>query len=76
MAEITVSRQLKATYGTDADTKVTHSMDCLANLDAENVSTTMDTIISKNVFTDKDGNPLTIALGAMVRTITEDELFG
>ena len=76
MALKIVSRLLKAFYGTDADTKVTHSMPCLENLDAENVSTIMDTVISKGVFTDKDGNPLTIDLGATVRTTTDEELFG
>ncbi len=76
MASKIVSRLLKAFYGTDADTKVTHSFPCVENPDAENVSTVMDTIIGKNVFTDKDGNPLTIALGATVRTTIDDELFG
>ena len=75
MAAKIVSRLLKAVFGTDADTKVTHSVPCVEKPDAENVSTTMDTVISKNVFTDKDGNPLTIALGATVRTTTEEVLF-
>ena len=75
MALKIVSRLLKAFYGTDADTKVTHSMPCLENLDAENVSTIMDTVISKNVFTDAEGNPLSIALGATIRTTTDEDLF-
>ena len=71
-----VSRTLKTVYGTDADTKVTHSMPCVENPDAENVSTVMDTIVEKNVFTDSEGNPLTISLSATVRTISDDLLFG
>ncbi len=57
------------------DTKVTHSMSCVDNLDPENVSTVMDTVVSKNIFTDSEGNPLTISLGAFVRTISDEMLF-
>ncbi len=75
MAETLVSRTLKTVYGTEADTKVAHSMPCVENPDAENVSTVMDTVISKNVFTDSEGNPLSISLSATVRTIRDDVLF-
>ena len=75
MAEVLVSRTLKAKYGTDADTEVTHSMPCVENPDAENVSTVMDTVISKGVFEDGKGNPLSIALSATVRSIRDDVLF-
>ena len=67
MALKIVSRLLKAFYGTDADTKVTHSFPCVENPDAENVSTTMDTVIIKNVFTDKDGNPIKDVTGKAVQ---------
>lgn len=75
MAETLVSRTLYTKYGTEADTQVTHSFPCVENPDAENVSTIMDTVISKNVFTDADGNPLSISLSAKVRTIRDDVLF-
>ena len=50
-------------------------MPCVENPDAENVSTVMDTVISKGVFEDGKGNPLSIALSATVRTIRDDVLF-
>ena len=75
MAETLVSRTLYTKYGTEADTQVTHSFPCVENPDAENVSTVMDTVISKGVFEDGKGNLLTIALGATVRTISDDVLF-
>lgn len=76
MAETLISRTLKITYGTEQDTKVTHSMETMEHLEAETVSNVMDTVIGKNVFTDAEGNALHVAESALIRTITEQQLFG
>ena len=75
MSEVTTSRKLYVGYGTDANTRVTHSMDVREDVTAEEVSTAADTIIGKNVFGDSSGNLIAVAESAVVRTITEKRLF-
>ena len=75
MSEITTSQKVEVTYSTDAGTRVKHSLDARADITAEEVSTAADTIISKNVFGDSEGNAISVAESALLRTITEKPLF-
>ena len=76
MAEKLVSKSLLMGFGSDQGNEKTITLKNAAdNLDAETVSTNMDTILSKNVLQYADGDPLVTALSAKVRTVTDDELF-
>lgn len=74
MAETT--HELELVFGTDAGTDFTVSvMDCVAEPDAEAVSTAMDTIISENVLTDNAGNPATYSKAAYHVATTREAMF-
>ncbi|MBR5319418.1 MAG: DUF2922 domain-containing protein [Peptococcaceae bacterium] len=76
MAEAVTSRSLIMGFQSDLgnDKNITLK-NAAGNLDAETVSTNMDTIISKGVFQYADGDPLAIAVSAKVRTVTDNQLF-
>lgn len=73
---MTTSKTLYMRFGNDEGEKVTVALpDPVDNADAENVSTVMDVVLSKQVLLAKDGSKLTVALSAMIRTVEEQELF-
>ena len=73
---MTTSKTLYMRFGNDEGEKVTVALpDPVDNADAENVSTVMDVVLSKQVLLAKDGSKLTVALSAMIRTGEEQDLF-
>ncbi|MGM9526336.1 MAG: DUF2922 domain-containing protein [Peptococcaceae bacterium] len=73
---MTTSKTLYMRFGNDEGEKVTVALpDPVDNADAENVSTVMDVVLSKQVLLAKDGSKLTVALSAMIRTVEEQDLF-
>ena len=67
---MTTSKTLYMRFGNDEGEKVTVALpDPVDNADAENVSTVMDVVLSKQVLLAKDGSKLTVALSAMIRTV-------
>lgn len=76
MAEVVTKKEFIATFGTDYDTKVNVSVsDPVDTLDAEQASNAADALIGTNVFQDANGNPITQAETAKIRTTTENILF-
>ena len=73
---MTTSKTLYMRFGNDEGEKVIVALpDPVDNADAENVSTVMDVVLSKQVLLAKDGSKLTVALSAMIRTVEEQDLF-
>ncbi len=76
MSETVISKQLIMEFGSDLGNKKKITVKNIAdNLDAEQVSTNMDGIIGKGVFQYADGDLLTVAESAVIRTVTEEQLF-
>lgn len=76
MAEVVASRSLIMGFQSDSgnDKNITVK-NAAENLDAETVSTNMDTIISKGVFQYADGDPLAVAETAKIQKTVENVLF-
>lgn len=76
MAETVTSKQLIMGFLSDlGNSKKLTVKNAAEGLDAEQVAAYMDTIIEKSVFQYADGDPLTIAESASVRTVSELPLF-
>lgn len=74
MAETT--HELELVFETEVKTDVTVTVtDCVAEPDAEAVSTVMDTIISENVLTDSEGNLVVLAKAAYQIDTTKKTIF-
>ncbi len=70
------THELELVFGTDAGTDFTVTVsDCVAEPDAEGVSTVMDTIISKQVLTDNAGNLATYSRAAYHVETRKDTMF-
>lgn len=70
------TQKITMDFLTDANTKVTlTAYDTASAVDAEQVSTAMDTIIAQNVLQDSQGNLVTLANTAQRITTTKQILF-
>ena len=76
MAEVVTSQKLIMGFSSDSGNSMNITVkDALDTLDAETVSTNMDTIISKGVFQYADGDPLAVAETAKIQKPIEHVLF-
>ena len=76
MAEVVTSQNLIMEFESTGGNAVTLTLkDAADNLDAETVSTNMDTIVGKGVFQYEDDDPIEISKSAKVRKVVENVLF-
>lgn len=76
MPENLISETLYMNYADDEnDTASMAVPDPIENLEGETVANAMNTAIENGVLLGKKGRPLTVAVGAFIRRITQTTLF-